>query len=71
MGFVGYYGEDGPWDEEKFEWEMKELEKEEERLARIRKSEELQEIYFPLFKKCVDYFFERMEKSDRIELERE
>lgn len=70
MGFVEYYGEDGPMSELEYELEMERMREEEKRLDRLRKSEELQEIYFPLFKKCADYFFERLEKSDRIELDK-
>lgn len=44
-----------------YELEMERV-REEERLARIRTSNELQEIYFP-FKKCTDYVFERMESQ--------
>lgn len=65
MGHIDY----DDFNEYQYELEMRRLEKEESRLNRIEKSKELQEIYFPLFKKCVDYYFQRMEKSERITLD--
>ncbi|WP_164670845.1 hypothetical protein [Virgibacillus doumboii] len=45
-------------------------EREREQQRRKEKIEELQEIYVPLFKQCVDYYFERKEKSERINLDK-
>ncbi|HLR61026.1 MAG TPA: hypothetical protein VK097_01135 [Lentibacillus sp.] len=54
---------------DEIDWEHQMDLEEERRQGRVKRSKELQELYFPLFKMCADYFFERLEKTDRIELD--
>ncbi|WP_449354553.1 hypothetical protein ACUL41_16235 [Virgibacillus natechei] len=55
------------FDEHDFEWEreLQEQREWEQQIARKEKAIALQEVYFPLFQKCVDYYFEQ-EKAHSV-----